>query len=116
MKTICHTAAGLLSEAMIRIPNRRFVPDGLVQSVVSGKNLDWMNCRRREIQGSSIAFDEEQSYRGALGEFLERYACATLIPKISKYPAFPSFPKANRPWLRNSFAIIPTSNTKGSGN
>ena len=67
MKTICHTAAGLLSEAMIRIPNRRFVPDGLVQSVVSGKNLDWMNCRRREIQGSSIAFDEEQSYRGALG-------------------------------------------------
>lgn len=76
MHTICHTSAGLISEALMKIPNRRFMPEGLVQTVVSGKNLGWMHCRCDEIQGSSIAFDSEQSYRGALGEFLERYACA----------------------------------------
>lgn len=88
MKTICRTAAGLLSEAIIKIPNRRFMPADLVQRVVSGKNLDWMNCRRKEIQGSSIAFDEEQSFRGALGEFLERYACATYASEDFKVTSY----------------------------
>ena len=93
MKTICHTSAGLISEALIRIPNRRFMPAGLVQTVVSGKNLDWMNCRRKEIQGSSIAFDEEQSKRGALGEFLERYACACYASEDFKVDTYSELSK-----------------------
>lgn len=74
MQDLIHTTAGFLNEALLKIPNRRFLPDCLKQSVVGGGNLNESGCRLNKIQGSSIAFDEKQSQRAALGEFVERYA------------------------------------------
>ncbi len=69
-----HTSAGLLSECQLKIPNRHFIPSNLVQTVTTGKNLGLMGCKLPEIRGSSIAFDLNQSLKGAIGEFAERYA------------------------------------------
>ena len=69
-----NTSAGLLSESIMRLPNRRFMPDTLHQTVVTGKHLRIMGCRQDEIKGSSIALDPRQSLLGAMGEFVERYA------------------------------------------
>lgn len=74
---LIHSSAAFLNESLLKIPNRRFVPDALVQSVVSGSNLQELGCRWDKLQGSSIAFDAEQSQKAALGEFVERYASAT---------------------------------------
>nr|MBQ5604642.1 YcaO-like family protein [Bacteroidales bacterium] len=74
MQDLIHSSAGFLNESLLKIPNRRFVPDCLIQSVVGGGNLSECGCRINHIQGSSIAFDAEQSQKAALGEFVERYA------------------------------------------
>lgn len=72
--SLFNTTAGLLTDGILKIPNRRFMPDCLFQTVVSGKNLHVLGCLQPEIKGSSIAFRQEQSLKGALGEFVERYA------------------------------------------
>ncbi len=76
LSELIHTRAGLLNEQVLTIPNRRFIPAGLVQTVTTGGNLEVMGCLMPKIQGSSIAFDYQQSLLGSVGEFVERYACA----------------------------------------
>lgn len=76
MQRLINTTAGFLSESILKIPNRRFVPDCLIQTVVGGGNLRELGCMSPKIQGSSIAFDQVQSSKAAMGEFVERYASA----------------------------------------
>ncbi len=76
MQNLIHRTAGFLNEDVLKIPNRRFVPDCLYQRVVSGNNLQLLGCRHTKLQGSSIAFDPEQCLKAAMGEFVERYAAA----------------------------------------
>ena len=73
---IFNTRAGLLTDPIIKIPNRRFVPDCLTQVVCTGKNLQYIGCKTDYIIGGSINFNYELSLEGALGEFIERYAAA----------------------------------------
>lgn len=80
MSGLFHRQAGLLNEEVLYLPNRLFMPHQLVQCVTTGRHLDLMGCRLSEIRGSSIAFDKDQSLKGALGEFVERYAAATYSP------------------------------------
>ena len=76
MEDLFNTTAGLLNESLLKIPNRRFMPDRLVQTVTTGNHLDLLGCRVPRIQGSSIALDYGQSVRASLGEFVERYSSA----------------------------------------
>lgn len=80
MQELIHTTVGFLNEAMLKIPNRRFIPDCLMQSVVGSGNLRECGCRLDKIQGSSIAFNQRQSLAAALGEFVERYAAGIYRP------------------------------------
>ena len=74
MNEIFNTVAGFLTDPVIRIPNRRFIPDCLSQVVCTGKNLSYLGCKTNYIIGGSISFNYEQGLVGALGEFVERYA------------------------------------------
>lgn len=74
MNDIFDTVAGFLTDPVIKIPNRRFIPDCLTQVVCTGRNLSYLGCKTDYIVGGSINFNYEQSLAGALGEFVERYA------------------------------------------
>lgn len=74
MNELFDTVAGFLTEPVIKIPNRRFIPECLTQVVCTGKNLVYLGCKTDYIVGGSISFNDEQSLTGALGEFVERYA------------------------------------------
>lgn len=79
MYEIFNRIAGFLTDPIIKIPNRRFIPDCLSQVVCSGKNLSYLGCKTDNIIGGSISFDYEQSLTGALGEFVERYAAGLYV-------------------------------------
>lgn len=73
---IFNTSAGFLTDPIIKIPNRRFMPDCLIQVVCTGKNLLYSGCKIDCIIGGSINFDYDLSLTSALGECVERYAAA----------------------------------------
>ena len=71
MNDIFDTVAGFLTDPVIKIPNRRFIPDCLTQVVCTGRNLSYLGCKTDYIVGGSINFNYEQSLAGALGSLLK---------------------------------------------
>ena len=61
MNDIFDTVAGFLTDPVIKIPNRRFIPDCLTQVVCTGRNLSYLGCKTDYIVGGSINFNYEQS-------------------------------------------------------
>ena len=74
MNAIFDKSAGFLSGGLLKLPNRRFMPDELIQIACSGDNLSVMGCKQNKINAGSISFDYNQSLLGALGELVERYS------------------------------------------
>ena len=97
MNDIFDTVAGFLTDPVIKIPNRRFIPDCLTQVVCTGRNLSYLGCKTDYIVGGSINFNYEQSLAGALGEFVERYAAGLYQICPSQRCVYPEGPLWTRP-------------------
>jgi ribosomal protein S12 methylthiotransferase accessory factor len=69
------TEAGLITDNLITIPNRNFLPKGLYQVACQSENLAFAGFELDSVNGSSIGFDYQKAYMSALGEYFERY-CA----------------------------------------
>ena len=66
--------SSFVNSKLFLIPNRSFLPAGLVQTSCEGKNLHLIGCKNQQVIGGSIGFTEHQSVQGTLGEFVERYS------------------------------------------
>lgn len=70
------TEAGLITDNLIKIPIRGFVPKGLYQVACQSENLAFAGLDTDAVNGSSIGFEYEKAYMSALGEYFERYCAA----------------------------------------
>jgi ribosomal protein S12 methylthiotransferase accessory factor len=94
------TDASFVSSKLIKIPNRSFMPEGLVQIACQGKNLKYLNCRNNRVIGASIGFSLEDAVLGALGEFVERYSAA-------QWSEENIFTQSYRHLIENGMNVIP---------
>ncbi|BDD12301.1 hypothetical protein FUAX_47330 (plasmid) [Fulvitalea axinellae] len=77
-KDIFNSEAGFITGPLYYIPNRRFIPPCVFQTSTTGKNLSLLGARTDEITAGSMGLNEEESVKGTIGEFVERYAGAAI--------------------------------------
>lgn len=76
MDDLFNKNAGFITDSILKIPNRRFIPKSLIQVACTGRNLNFLGCKVDTINAGSINFNYTDSLKGALGEFVERYSAS----------------------------------------
>jgi ribosomal protein S12 methylthiotransferase accessory factor len=68
--------AGFLGGDIYFIPNRSFLPVGLIQTTCEGKNLSIVGSTIDTINAGSISFNKNDVLLSTLGEYVERYSAS----------------------------------------